>query len=1118
MLWLLLTFSIGLSDFHGRSALEWASDLGDSDARIRSRAAWALGKMGPEAAPATPALIGALDDSSREVRRRAITTLGEIGPGAEEAIPRLIECLDRVDDPTIPFYYGPPDGRRLAAAALGNIGRASVAPLRAALDDERENVRIGATIALGQLGPNAEDAVPDLVEMLGDDDRLAGPALFALQAIGPKAQAAEQPIRERLGEGGDSALGFAWALAAISPEDELARTTLERELKNESPEARSYALVGLSKTPGAEAALRIGLQDDSPSMRISAAALSLQRSATDPEAIRVLGDLLISQRSIAIPAAVSLLSAGPASAPVFTKVMNDEAAAASVRDASAAALLKLRGDSAARDHLKQAITSADPRRRTAALQTLTIAGPAAVPILRGAMSHSIRRVRIEAAMILLEIDPRDEAAFSMIDGALRENASEKGSEPTSEEQAHIAGLVQQLAESAKERALGIFSHEDPAEVLIDFGAAAVPQLLPLIEDPDPFVRLRAIDMITLLEAGHESALRELIQLTKSENRELAREAFFGLKSLYHPSDQSLVTRLLSDAMDQATGELRAEYLNVIAGLRSLDDEARAVGSKLADENLDAEHDGLRVAAQKLRNVLGGGDASSLVQSLLGELLRADGESWHQVKNALVANDENRAVVLEAVTQELGRADLRPAARLRLASVLSSQKIDSLADFNAQVEAFEPLLDCGDFEVEIDAARQILFLSRQRWNHHHDVMHLAVERLARHAASGEAALAHEARSALELLHGPANAAAKEVLMQEGLPEASRRALAAGIAGARDTGSIRFLIALLGHEDPSIQRAAAAALGEGIWTYDVASSFVDTVLEALRGTLQSRDLGTRIEAAGSILSHLPDDAAATSIVLQGLETNDVATIHRASETLDRYASGDSLGVDGIERMARVLENAKAPREARYRSAQILAKLAGPSLTRLLKTLEDGDRTARIHAAWALRFLGESGRRRNSVWERTLDSDLSLEAQERREKTAFEELVAKDRARTERALEAAIAEADEWVQLYAASSLLTLRLRDETLLAKLVSWLGSEDEELARIAEQEVAQTGYPGVLVLQDTLEADGTSPNVRLRAARALGMMGHLGERALDTAKSGGDKRVLQAIDAAQDGR
>jgi HEAT repeat protein len=57
-----------------------------------------LGKIGPEANAAVPALIEAFRDEDKFVRRIAAEALANIGPDAKAAVPALIETLKDVNE------------------------------------------------------------------------------------------------------------------------------------------------------------------------------------------------------------------------------------------------------------------------------------------------------------------------------------------------------------------------------------------------------------------------------------------------------------------------------------------------------------------------------------------------------------------------------------------------------------------------------------------------------------------------------------------------------------------------------------------------------------------------------------------------------------------------------------------------------------------------------------------------------------------------------------------------------------------------------------------------------------------------------------------------------------
>jgi HEAT repeat protein len=78
----------------GRPLSEWIADLKAPAPQTRNAAAYEIAGMGPDAAPAVPALIEALDDEAATVRFPVTVALGEIGPAAEAAVPRLLQLME----------------------------------------------------------------------------------------------------------------------------------------------------------------------------------------------------------------------------------------------------------------------------------------------------------------------------------------------------------------------------------------------------------------------------------------------------------------------------------------------------------------------------------------------------------------------------------------------------------------------------------------------------------------------------------------------------------------------------------------------------------------------------------------------------------------------------------------------------------------------------------------------------------------------------------------------------------------------------------------------------------------------------------------------------------------
>ena len=159
--------------------------LQDSNSAVRSTATQALGKIGK---PAAESLIEALKNSDEDVRMYAAKGLGEIKDA--RAIKPLIEAL------RIQTRWGGAEGS--AAQALTDIGEPAVEPLSLMLKDSDENVRLLATISLGDISDIR--AVEPLIEALKDSNKkVQKAAASSLKKIGgEKAEKTLKDYRKQL--------------------------------------------------------------------------------------------------------------------------------------------------------------------------------------------------------------------------------------------------------------------------------------------------------------------------------------------------------------------------------------------------------------------------------------------------------------------------------------------------------------------------------------------------------------------------------------------------------------------------------------------------------------------------------------------------------------------------------------------------------------------------------------------------------------------------------------------------------------------------------------------------------------------------------------------------------
>src|SRR4051794_16963930 len=176
------------ASFLQRRASDWLDDLNRADKPAkRGAAAFALGRMGADAAVAVPDLARkASTDPDAGVRDMAAAALGEIihDMSEEAASYRWKHAGDQLqkalgdDDPRV---------RRSAAYALGAFGKSSAscaAALRERLKDKSPSVRQNAAWALGRQKQAEADTVAALCDVLGDTDALTRrDAAAALETI-----------------------------------------------------------------------------------------------------------------------------------------------------------------------------------------------------------------------------------------------------------------------------------------------------------------------------------------------------------------------------------------------------------------------------------------------------------------------------------------------------------------------------------------------------------------------------------------------------------------------------------------------------------------------------------------------------------------------------------------------------------------------------------------------------------------------------------------------------------------------------------------------------------------------------------------------------------------------
>ncbi|MCP4678878.1 MAG: HEAT repeat domain-containing protein [Deltaproteobacteria bacterium] len=191
--------------------------LEHADYRVRARAARRIGELGGTASDATPVLIKKLTDKDRKVRIETANALGYIGD--ERAIDPLIKtmmdtdrkvrrwaskAIGRIGEPAIrrmvehfssksPFhtltYKDEVDTshsiREVLRKRLATLGKAALPHLIKGVEHENRHVQSQCIMTLGDIGPDAKESIPVLLETLeGNDPRLKKHTAWALGKIG----------------------------------------------------------------------------------------------------------------------------------------------------------------------------------------------------------------------------------------------------------------------------------------------------------------------------------------------------------------------------------------------------------------------------------------------------------------------------------------------------------------------------------------------------------------------------------------------------------------------------------------------------------------------------------------------------------------------------------------------------------------------------------------------------------------------------------------------------------------------------------------------------------------------------------------------------------------------
>jgi HEAT repeat protein len=148
-----------------KSAVPDLADLlKESDKEMKPAIMRALAHMGPDVKQAVPAIGSCLSAEDKETSLQALDVLAHLGPDAKEAVPDIIALF--VDED-----LKPDNKLRLQAVrTLGKIGKPAVPHLTKALSNQNRYMKVGVIEALGEIGPDAKEAIRPIQRLASNPD------------------------------------------------------------------------------------------------------------------------------------------------------------------------------------------------------------------------------------------------------------------------------------------------------------------------------------------------------------------------------------------------------------------------------------------------------------------------------------------------------------------------------------------------------------------------------------------------------------------------------------------------------------------------------------------------------------------------------------------------------------------------------------------------------------------------------------------------------------------------------------------------------------------------------------------------------------------------------------
>lgn len=498
-------------------------------------AAQVLADLGPEAAPAVPAINDRLASADPLLMGLLADALGRIGPGAKDAAPALKTKTkeDRSADPyrtqaalALWRVDRDPDAVALLRAAVGTKGRVSpLAPLwrldrsketTEALEKRLRSKDPAEVVTVARmLGTASKQTLPALLKLLKDDGDGRLLAVPALGELGPDAKDALEPIRKVIDARGSARTEELVAQYRIAPSPQSARAVTDLLEDGHHARAAAEALKELRPASQAVVIELLAALDSSDERVRFACAIALWRIERHARALPVVIKRLRSNDPKVREAVATDIGGefGPdagAAVPELVKRLFDPFAA--VRSASAEALGRI--GPGARDAVQPllALLEGDEPAfvQSAAAEALGRIRPAdkdeVVEALKRKLKHPDALVRAHAALALLR------------------TAGDKAGEK--EVEAGLSWRTHPVRVTAAEAAW-----------LLSKDARVVPLLVRALEESnlegtgsenERYMAARALGRVG---ADAKGAVPELVKLVKHRDHALAAAALTALKAI-----------------------------------------------------------------------------------------------------------------------------------------------------------------------------------------------------------------------------------------------------------------------------------------------------------------------------------------------------------------------------------------------------------------------------------------------------------------------------------------------------------------------------------------------------------------------------------------------------------